>query len=59
MESLKRVQTNLSANRNRGTDVENTLIITRGKNGDERNWETGPDAQTLLHIKEITKKNLL
>ena len=38
-------------NRNRATDVENKLLVTRGKRGEGINWEIGIDIYTLLYIK--------
>ena len=38
-------------NRNRVTDVENKLMITKGQSGGKLNWETGIDIYTLLYTK--------
>ena len=40
-------------NRNRPTDVENKLMVTKGESDREgrRNWEIGTDTYTLLYIK--------
>ena len=38
-------------NRNRVTDVENKLIVTKGEGGGGIHWETGIDIYTLLYIK--------
>ena len=46
-------------NRNRVTDVENKLMVTRGKGGGGINWEIGIDIYTLLYIKQTTNKDLL
>ena len=37
--------------RNRFTDVENKLSVTKGKGTGGMNWEFGPDIYTLLYIK--------
>ena len=34
-------------------------MVTRGKLGGGINWEIGIDINTLLHIKQITNKDLL
>ena len=33
------------------TDIENTLMVTKGKRGGGVNWEIGIDIYTLLNIK--------
>ena len=38
-------------NRNRVTDVENKLMVTKGERGGGINWEIGIDTYTLLYIK--------
>ena len=38
-------------NRNRVTDVENKLTVTKGEKGGGINWEIGIDIFTLLYIK--------
>ena len=38
-------------NRNRVTDVENKLTVTKGEGEEGINWETGIDIYTLLYIK--------
>ena len=39
-------------NRNRVTDVENKLTVTKGERGGEGiNWEIGIEIDTLLYIK--------
>ena len=38
-------------NRNRVTDVENKLMVTKGESGGGINWEIGIDICTLLYIK--------
>ena len=44
-------------NRNRVTDVENKLIVTKGEiGGGGINWEMGTDIYTLLYIREITNR---
>ena len=60
MESRKMVQTYLQS-RNRNTDVENKLTVTKGGSGGGMNWEIGSDIYTLLIlcIKQITNQNLL
>ena len=53
------VQMNLQ-NRNRVTDVENELMVTkRGKQRGGLNWESEIDTYTLLYKKQITSKSLL
>ena len=37
-------------NRNRVTDVENKLMVTRGERGGRINWEIGTDIYTLQYI---------
>ena len=47
-------------NRNRLTDLENELMVTRGEgSGGGVDWEFGIDMYTLLYLKEITNKDLL
>ena len=46
-------------NRNRVTDVENKLMVTRGEGEEEINWEIGIDIYTLLYTKQVTNKDLL
>ena len=43
----------MAQNRNRVTDVENKLMVTRGEAGwwGGIHWEIGIDTYTLLHIK--------
>ena len=49
-----------SQNRNRVTDVENKLMVTRWeREGGGINWEIGIDIHTLLYIKQIMNKDLL
>ena len=43
-------------NRNRVTDVENKLTVTKGE---KINWEIGTDLHTLLYIKERANKKAL
>ena len=38
-------------NRNRVTNVENKLTVTKGKGGGGINWEIGIDKYTLLYVK--------
>ena len=38
-------------NRNRVTDVENKLMVTKGERGGGINWEIGIDTYTLLYTK--------
>ena len=40
------------------TDVENKLMVTKGKRR-VINWDMRIDIYTLLYIKQITNKNLL
>jgi len=54
----KKVQMNFFQKRERVTDVENNLMVNKGKRGGI-NWETGIDIYTLLYIKQITNKDLL
>ena len=52
MESKKWYKWTYLQNRNRVTDVENILIVTKGER--ERggiNWEIGTDIYTVLYIK--------
>ena len=52
MESKKKGTNELNLqNRNRVTDVENKLIVTRGKGGVGINCKIGVDIHTLLYIK--------
>ena len=44
------VQTYLQS-RNRNTDVENKLTVTKGGSGGGMNWEIGSDIYTLIYIK--------
>ena len=44
--------------RNRDTDVENKLLVTK-VGGNVENWEIGVDIYTLLCMKQITNKHLL
>ena len=46
-------------NKNRVTDVENTYGYPGGKGRGGINWKTGIDTYTLLHIKQMTNKDLL
>ena len=46
-------------NRNTVANVENKLMVTRGKWVGEINWEIGMDTYTLLYIKQVTNKDLL
>ena len=46
-------------NRNRVTNVENRLMVTRGGREKGINWEIGIDMYTPLHTKQITNKDLL
>ena len=51
MESKKRGTNELiHKNRNRVTDVENKLMVTRGWVEGGINWETGIDLYTLLYM---------
>ena len=52
-ESRKTVQMNKDdeQSRNRVTDVENKLMVTKGGSGGGMNWEIGIDTYTLLCIK--------
>ena len=34
-------------------------MVTKGKVGGRINWEIGIDIYTLLHMKQVTDKNLL
>ena len=44
---------------NKFTDIENKLMITKGKVEGEINKEVVMNKHTLLNIKEITNKDLL
>ena len=44
--------------RDRVTDVENKLTVTRRERGGV-NWEIEIDVYTLLYIKQVTNKDLL
>ena len=46
-------------NRNRVTDVENKLMVTGGMWQGGIHRKTGIDTYTLLHIKQVTNKDLL
>ena len=37
-------------NRNRLTDIENKLMVTKGESGGGINWEFGINCYTLLYI---------
>ena len=41
--------------RNRVTDVENKLMVTKGDRRDGTNWEIGIDTYTLLCIKQLMR----
>ena len=52
MESRKVIQMNLFINRNRITDLENKLTVTKGeRDGGGVNWEFGITRCTLLYVK--------
>ena len=38
-------------NRNRVTDIENKLMVTKGESGGGISWDIGIDIYTLLYIK--------
>ena len=61
MESKKKMmQMNLLQTRNRFTNLENKLMVTKGeRSGGGINWEFGIDIYTLLYLKWITNKDLL
>ena len=46
-----------SPNRNRLTDFQNKVIVTAGKDGEQR--QGGMDMYTVLYLKRITSKDLL
>ena len=54
------LQLNLQ-NRNRITDLENKLMVTKGERlaGGCINWEFGIDIYILLYLKWMTNKDLL
>ena len=59
MES-KTIQINLFTKRNRQTDIENKLMITKGKRrGRGINQEFRINRYTLLYIKQINNEDLL
>ena len=61
MWSLKKmIQMNYVQNRNRPTDIEDKLMVTKGERGwGEINQEFGINRYTLLYIKQINNKDLL
>ena len=42
---------NYLQNRNRLTDIENKLMVTKGERVGRENWEVGINRYTLLYIK--------
>ena len=58
MESRKTVKVNLFASRNRVTDVENKLTVTRKGRADGMNGVIEIDIYTLLCLKQITTEHL-
>ena len=45
-------------NRNRPTDIEKKLMVTKGKKWRGRiNWEIGIDVYTLQYIEQVTNKD--
>ena len=56
MESRKTVKVNLFASRNRVTDVENKLTVTRKGRADGMNGVIEIDIYTLLCLKQITNE---
>ena len=46
-------------NRNRATDLENELMVARGKVGGGIVWEFVRDMYTLLYLEWIINKDLL
>ena len=58
--TLKNGKMNLYKSRNKVTDVENKLLVTGGKqDGGNKLGDWDWHIYTLLHIKEITNKDLL
>ena len=53
------IQMNLLTKGNRITDVENKPVVNKEELGERINEETGIDIYALLHIKQITTKDLL
>ena len=54
------IQMNLFTSRDRLTDIENQLMVTKGEKGERKiNEELGMNRYTLLCIKQISNKGLL
>ena len=58
------LSTNDLENGRKVTDVENKFMVTREESWEQgmekfKNWGTGMDMYTSLHIKQITNKDLL
>ena len=53
------IQMSLRNNRKRATDLENELMVTRGRMGEGIVRKFGMDTDTLLYLKGIATKDLL
>ena len=56
----KKIQWTYLQNRNRLTDIENKLMVTKWeRSGGGINWEFGIDIDTLLYLKQVTRASLV